>query len=139
MTDPFHLLSSLDGRYADLIAPLRDHFSEFAFLRDRVGVELDLLCALAKIGLIRPLSDAESTQLKSIQSNFSETDAYVIRAYEHETRHDVKAIEYFLRGKLKGTSLCDLIPWRRYRQEDLNAGPMTCVELQSKNERGDND
>jgi len=46
MADSLHLLSSLDGRYADLTAPLSGHFSEFAFLRDRVRVELDFLAAL---------------------------------------------------------------------------------------------
>jgi len=48
MTDPLHLLSPLDGRYADLTAPLSGYFSEFAFLRNRVRIELDFLTALPK-------------------------------------------------------------------------------------------
>ena len=63
MTHPLNLLSSLDGRYADLTAPLSGHFSEFAFLRDRVRVELDFLAALSKTGLTRPLTSSESAQL----------------------------------------------------------------------------
>src|SRR3989338_4328126 len=115
MTLPsLHLLSSLDGRYADSIAPLRDYFSEFAFLRDRVRVELDFVSALAKADLIRPLSDSESAQLDSIKADFSTADAESIRAFERETRHDVKAIEYFLRDKLKDTSLNDLLSWLHY-------------------------
>ncbi|MCC6261716.1 MAG: hypothetical protein IT311_12725, partial [Anaerolineales bacterium] len=43
-----HFLSPLDGRYADIAAPLIDCFSEFAFLRDRVRVELDFLLGLSK-------------------------------------------------------------------------------------------
>ena len=35
-----HALSPLDGRYENETTPLRDYFSEFAFLRDRVRVEL---------------------------------------------------------------------------------------------------
>lgn len=122
MTDSFHLLSPLDGRYADMTAPLSGHFSEFAFLRDRVRVELDFLSALSKTGLIRPLTDPESAQLKSIQANFSDADANAIRAYERETRHDVKAIEYFLQDKLKGTSLADLLPFLHFglTSEDVN-------------------
>ena len=122
MTDPLHLLSSLDGRYVDLIAPLREHFSEFAFIRSRVRVELDFLSALSGIGLIRSLGEPEASQLRSIQSNFSDADAEVVRAYERETRHDVKAIEYFLRDKLAGTSLDDLIPWLHFglTSEDVN-------------------
>ena len=122
MTDLLHLLSPLDGRYADATAPLRDYFSEFAFLRDRARLELDLLPALSKIGLIRPLSDSESAQLDSIKTNFSTADAESIRAFERETRHDVKAIEYFLRGKLENTSLKDLLSWLHFglTSEDVN-------------------
>ncbi len=122
MTDPLHLLSPLDGRYADATSPLRDHFSEFAFLRDRVRVELDFLAALSKTGLIRPLSDSESAQLNSLKSNFSSADVESIQAHERETRHDVKAIEYFLRDKLKDTSLNDLLPWLHFglTSEDVN-------------------
>lgn len=122
MTDPLRLLSPLDGRYADATAPLRDHFSEFAYLRDRTRIELDFLTALSKTGLIRPLSESESAQLDSLKSNFSTADAESIRAFERETRHDVKAIEYFLRDKLMGTSLNDLLPWLHFglTSEDVN-------------------
>jgi len=99
-----HLLSPLDGRYAETTAPLRDYFSEFAFLRDRVRVELDYLLALSKTDLFRALSDSESAQILSIKSNFSDDDAETILAFERTTRHDVKAIEYFIQSKLLETS-----------------------------------
>ena len=123
MTDPLHALSPLDGRYAESTAPLSGYFSEFAFLRDRVRVELDFLSALSKTGLTRPLSDSESAQLESIKSNFSAPDAESILAYERKTRHDVKAIEYFIQEKLQGTSLQDFIPWIHFglTSEDTNS------------------
>ena len=122
MTDSLHLLSSLDGRYADLIAPLSGYFSEFAFLRDRVRIELDFLSALSKTGLVRALTISESAQLESIQSSFSTADAEAIQQHERETRHDVKAIEYFLQEKLKDSSLRDLLPWIHFglTSEDVN-------------------
>ncbi|GAB4404093.1 MAG: adenylosuccinate lyase [Anaerolineales bacterium] len=118
-----HLLSPLDGRYAETTAPLRDHFSEFAFLRDRVRVELDFLPALSKTGLVRPLSDSESAHLKSVLANFSDADAERILEYERKTRHDVKAIEYFIQSKLQETSLEYLIPWIHFglTSEDTNS------------------
>jgi adenylosuccinate lyase len=118
-----HLLSPLDGRYAETTAPLRDHFSEFAFLRDRVRVELNFLPALSKTGLVRPLSESESANLKSVLENFSDADAELILEYERKTRHDVKAIEYFIQSKLQGTSLEDLIPWIHFglTSEDTNS------------------
>lgn len=121
--DELNALSPLDGRYADLTAPLRGHFSEFAFLRDRVRVELDFLSALSKTGLFRPLTDSESAQIESIKATFSPADAESIRAHERETRHDVKAIEYFLQEKLLGSPLVDLIPWIHFglTSEDTNS------------------
>ena len=113
-------LSPLDGRYAELTAPLSGYFSEFAFLRDRVRVELDYLVALSKTGTFRALTKAEIAQLDSIKSNFSIEDAEAIRAHEQKTRHDVKAIEYFLQDKLEKAS--DLLPWLHFglTSEDVN-------------------
>lgn len=87
-----HALSPLDGRYEKETDPLRDFFSEFAYLRTRARFELDFLSALSKIGLIPALSITVNS--------FSDEDALKIQEYEKTTRHDVKAIEYFLREKL---------------------------------------
>ena len=118
-----NLLSPLDGRYANTTAPLTNFFSEFAFLRDRVRVELNFLAALSKTGLIRPLSDSESAHLESILANFSNDDAELILDYERKTRHDVKAIEYFIQSKLQDTSSQDLLPWIHFglTSEDTNS------------------
>jgi adenylosuccinate lyase len=118
-----NLLSPLDGRYAETTAPLSGFFSEFAFLRDRVRVELNFIAALSKTGLIRPLADSEFAQIESILSNFSVADAESILEYERKTRHDVKAIEYFIQSKLQNTSLQDLIPWVHFglTSEDTNS------------------
>ena len=123
MTDPLHALSPLDGRYVESTAPLSGYFSEFAFLRDRVRVELDFITALSKTDLVRPLTDSESTQIESIIANFSNADAELILEYERKTRHDVKAIEYFIQSKLQNTSLKDLIPWIHFglTSEDTNS------------------
>lgn len=90
-----HALSPLDGRYADSTQPLRNFFSEFAYLRDRVRVELDFLTALSKTGLVGPLADSA----RALRVTFTDDDARKIQEYEKTTRHDVKAIEYFLRDE----------------------------------------
>jgi adenylosuccinate lyase len=102
---------------------LSEYFSEFAFLRDRVRVELDFLYALSKTGLTRDWTDSEIKQVEAIKSVFSTADAEVIIAFERETRHDVKSIEYFLQEKLQGTSLRDLLPWIHFglTSEDTNS------------------
>ncbi|MFT3894455.1 MAG: adenylosuccinate lyase [Anaerolineales bacterium] len=130
-----NLLSPLDGRYVDATAPLAEYFSEFAFLRDRVRVELDYLSALSKTDLVRPLSDSESERISSIISNFSNADAELILEHERKTRHDVKAIEYFIQNKLmdstdslvelqeQALALQNLIPWIHFglTSEDTNS------------------
>ncbi|GAB4543158.1 MAG: adenylosuccinate lyase [Anaerolineales bacterium] len=118
MLNPIHALTSLDGRYAESVAPLRTYFSEFAFLRDRIRVEMDYLSALSRLGIARPLSAAEGAQLNAAHENFNDEDAQAVQTFERETRHDVKAIEYFLRGKLPA----DLLQWLHFglTSEDVN-------------------
>ena len=94
-----HALSPLDGRYANQVSPLGDFFSEFAFLRARVKVEVEFLSALSRTGLFA--TEALSSDKSNLQ-NFTEEDAHKIQKYEESTRHDVKAIEYFLRERLAG-------------------------------------
>jgi adenylosuccinate lyase len=123
MSDDFLNLSPLDGRYAAETAALRAHFSEFAFLRDRVRVELEYLNALGcQAQLMRELTGPESGQLSAIWKDFSPADAQQIKQIETATRHDVKAIEQFIRGKLAGTSLADLSPFVHFglTSEDVN-------------------
>src|SRR5687768_8320089 len=91
-----HALSPLDGRYENETALLREYFSEFAYLRSRARLELDFLGALSKTGLVHPLTDSE----RVILDTFTDDDARMIKEYEKTTKHDVKAIEYFLREKL---------------------------------------
>ncbi|HUE98227.1 MAG TPA: adenylosuccinate lyase [Anaerolineales bacterium] len=92
-----HVLSPLDGRYENETSPLRDFFSEFAYLRSRTRLELDFLAALSKTGIFP--SDALSGFRADLQV-FTDDDARQIQDYEKTTRHDVKAIEYFLRDRL---------------------------------------
>jgi adenylosuccinate lyase len=92
-----HALSSLDGRYEKETSALRDFFSEFAYLRSRARLELDFLSALSKTGIISP--ETLSGYKPDLQ-DFTDEDALKIQEYEKTTRHDVKAIEYYLRERL---------------------------------------
>ena len=92
-----HALSPLDGRYENETSPLRDFFSEFAFLRTRARLELAFLTALSKTGILP--ADILSGWKPDLQ-NFTDEDALKIQDYEKTTRHDVKAIEYFLRDRI---------------------------------------
>jgi adenylosuccinate lyase len=116
-------LSPLDGRYANETAPLREYFSEFAFIRQRARIEIDYVLALSRgAHLVRTLTDAEEQFLRELASNFSPEYAREVKEIERTTRHDVKAIEYFLRARLLSTSLADVVEWLHFglTSEDIN-------------------
>jgi len=123
MNDDLHALSPLDGRYAREAEPLRGHFSEFAYIRTRVRAEIAYLISLSQEAkLIRPFSSAELNLLGALSNDFSKGDARQVRDMEQVTRHDVKAIENFLSGRLARTSLEDIVPWLHFAltSEDVN-------------------
>jgi adenylosuccinate lyase len=96
-------LSPLDGRYAASADPLRPFFSEHALIRYRVRVELAWLAALAAepaIAELKPFSRKTGASLNELVLKFSETDSKQIKEIESQTNHDVKAIEYWLKGRL---------------------------------------
>jgi len=98
-------LSPLDGRYRSRVAALRDHFSEFALIRQRVRIELAWLEALAAepaIVEVPPLDDATRNTLDAIGAAFSADDALRVKDIERSTNHDVKAVEYWLKERLAG-------------------------------------
>ncbi|MGC2049546.1 MAG: adenylosuccinate lyase [Gallionella sp.] len=97
-------LSPLDGRYYGKVDALRKYFSEFGLIRFRVLIEIEWLKALSTekgIQEIAPFSAATIAQLDALNANFSEADALAIKTIEATTNHDVKAVEYWLREKLK--------------------------------------
>ncbi|MCW5637257.1 MAG: adenylosuccinate lyase, partial [Rubrivivax sp.] len=97
-------LSPLDGRYAARLALLRPLLSEFGLMHRRVQVEVEWLIALSDAGFaeFRPLSEAARGLLRSLVHRFSEHDAAAIKEIERTTNHDVKAVEYWIKSRLKG-------------------------------------
>lgn len=93
-------LSPLDGRYAAQLQQLRPIFSEYGFMQRRVQVELTWFERLSDLGLpqFAPLSPAARAHLRRVVQTFSPADAAAIKAIEKTTNHDVKAVEYWIRG-----------------------------------------
>ncbi|GGI55452.1 adenylosuccinate lyase [Oxalicibacterium solurbis] len=96
-------LSPLDGRYAAKTDKLRPILSEAGFMHNRVKVEIAWLQALASAGLaeIKPFSTAANDRLNKLVTDFTEADAQRIKDIEAVTNHDVKAVEYWLKEKVK--------------------------------------
>ena len=101
-------ISPLDGRYASKCNELQEVFSEYGLVKRRVLVEctwLEALCDAKEVKECKPLSKVERKALREIASSFSPADAARVKEIERTTNHDVKAVEYFLKEKVAGTSL----------------------------------
>jgi adenylosuccinate lyase len=107
MNSPLTALSPLDGRYAAQLDALRPFFSEFGLIHHRVRVEIEWLIALSAepaLGEIRPFAPATVAALRQLVDGFSEADGARVKAIEAETNHDVKAIEYWLKERVRGNA-----------------------------------
>jgi len=98
-------LSPLDGRYAGKVDALRPIFSEYGLIRARVKVEVEWLLALAaEPGIVElaPFPATAVQALRALAEGFSVADAARVKEIERTTNHDVKAVEYFIKERLKG-------------------------------------
>ena len=97
-------LSPLDGRYAGKVDDLRPIFSEYGLIKARVKVEVEWLLALAAepgIAELAPFTDGASRRLRDLAENLSVEDAARVKEIERTTNHDVKAVEYLIKERLK--------------------------------------
>jgi adenylosuccinate lyase len=104
-------LGPLDGRYRRSVSALADHLSEAALNRERVRVEVEWLVHLSDTGAVpgaRRLTDDEVGRLRGIVDAFGAQDVAELAEIERVTLHDVKAVEYYLKERVEGTSLADL-------------------------------
>jgi adenylosuccinate lyase len=118
-------LSPLDGRYAPNVADLGFHLSEAGLNRARILVEIEWLIHLANrnlLGTNAPIDNVLKEQLHQIVADFSDTDVAELAATEATTRHDVKAVEYFVRARLEKLGRPDLLELVHFActSEDIN-------------------
>ena len=105
--NPLSAISPIDGRYHKQTAILSEYFSEFGLIRYRVRVEVEYFIALCEIPLpqLKGVEPSNFESLRDIYRHFSESDAQIIKEIEKTTNHDVKAVEYFLKGKFDDMGL----------------------------------
>ena len=93
-------ISPIDGRYRGKTEPLADYYSEFALIRYRVRVEIEILYHFRGAPSCRSsYFDARPSSIieKDIYRDFTEEDAARVKDIEKVTNHDVKAVEYFIK------------------------------------------
>jgi len=102
--DTLSAISPVDGRYFEKTKPLSLVFSEFGLIKYRVLVEVEWLKELSNntsIAEVPVFSEKATKLLDDIVNNFSIEDANIVKSIESTTNHDVKAVEYFLKDRIK--------------------------------------
>lgn len=97
-------ISPVDGRYFEKTKALSSIFSEFGLIKYRVLIEVKWLQNMADnegIPEVPPFNAEAGQFLADIIANFSLEDAQAVKDIESTTNHDVKAVEYFLKDKIK--------------------------------------
>ena len=118
--DELTAVSPIDGRYAARTAPLRELFSEFALIRERVRVELLWFLHLAAepgVSELPELDHAARAAVLGIGETFGVEDAARVKAIERTTNHDVKAVEYFIKERFEALSANGDVPALSERSE----------------------
>jgi adenylosuccinate lyase len=124
MTLPPQPLSPLDGRYRSSVGTLGDHLSEAGLNRARVHVEVEWLIAQTDRGAFgsTPLDDEQKRALRAVVTDFGQAAIDELAGLEATTRHDVKAVEYFVRARLAELGLDGIAELTHFActSEDIN-------------------
>lgn len=112
-TTPLQALCPLDGRYHETVAALAPLMSEESLIRQRIRVEAHWLLLLGDhpqiypgtlLGATMSAQVAQQVRLRLealAAGHIAHSSAAVVKDHERRTRHDVKAVEYYLRDELK--------------------------------------
>ena len=121
---PEQPLSPLDGRYRVAVSGLGEHLSEAGLNRARVRVEVEWLLYLTDRELFgsHHLDAAQASALRALVTDFGQTDIDELAALESSTRHDVKAVEYYVRSRLADLGLTGVAELTHFActSEDIN-------------------
>ena len=100
-------ISPVDGRYRRQVEKLAPYFSEFGLIRYRIRIEVEYFIALCELPLpqLEGFDKTIYADLRALYLDFTEADALRIKEIESVTNHDVKAVEYFIKEKLKDKQL----------------------------------
>lgn len=118
---PLTAVSPVDGRYRGKTESLARYFSEYAFIRYRLKVEIRYFLFLHKKGFFK-LRKTDVKNLEEMIGKFSTSDAIAIKEIEKVTNHDLKAVEYFLKDKMRESGLEGVSEWVHFAltSQDIN-------------------
>ncbi len=117
-------ISPIDGRYYSKTKALSEYFSEHALIKYRLFVEIQYLRALKELGLpeLENLTESDLESLGLVYSSFNEKDSQKVKDIEKVTNHDVKAVEYYLKDKMKSLGMSKSLEFVHFglTSQDIN-------------------
>lgn len=125
-------LCPLDGRYGIIKEALGEYFSEYALVKYRVFVEIQWLKFLienVESDVLKKFDRSDMDTLVSISSAFNYDSFARIKEIENTTRHDVKAVEYFIDEKVEALGFGYLQSFVHIgcTSEDINNTSYACM------------
>ncbi|MEZ0608798.1 adenylosuccinate lyase [Fibrella sp. WM1] len=132
-------ISPIDGRYAKQVDAISPYFSELGLIRYRVRIEVEYFIALCELPLpqLAGVDKAVYPNLRALYQQFSEADGERVKAIEATTNHDVKAVEYFIKEKLKGLSVEPFLEFIHFglTSQDVNNTAIPLLLQEALNEQ----
>lgn len=120
-------ISPIDGRYRNSVTAVANYFSEYALIKHRIYVEVEYFIFLANKKFFK-LSAATKKNVEQLVVNFTVEQAQEIKQIEATTKHDVKAVEIFLRNYLDQINCSNLKEWVHFglTSQDINNTAIQC-------------
>ena len=97
-------IGPIDNRYSEVCDPISDYLSDFGMNKIRCEVEIKYFLLILHQVLKVELSIDQIKFIEGIYKEFSEFDFIEIKNIEKKTNHDIKALEYFIKEKLKSNT-----------------------------------
>lgn len=99
-------ISPIDGRYKETTKDIRNYFNEYHLIKNRIVVEIEWIKKLFSIKEIGIGVDKKDLKiLDKLIMEFNEDEAKRVKEIEQVTKHDVKAVEYYIDEKLAQNNL----------------------------------
>jgi adenylosuccinate lyase len=105
-------VSPIDGRYREKVKDLSAFFSEYALIKYRIYVEIEYFIELCNCGIaeLSHFNKKDFNTLRKLYKDFTPDNALEIKKLESISRHDIKAVEYYLKERIEG------YPYEKYAE-----------------------
>ncbi|MDR2025970.1 MAG: adenylosuccinate lyase [Prevotellaceae bacterium] len=117
-------ITPIDGRYYTKVKELSDYFSEYALIKYRIQVEIEYFIALCELPLpqLKGFDSKYYDSLRDIYRNFTEDGAQKVKDIENITNHDVKAVEYYIKERMRDMKLDEYLEFVHFglTSQDIN-------------------